>query len=63
MIDPRDFVGGKKEQEIQKEDEVTVGGNFICGECFANVNSASLDEDNMVLKYVCPEGHINKATI
>jgi len=63
MIDPRDFVGGKKEQETQKEDEVTVGGTFICGECYVSINSATLDEDNMVLKYVCPQGHINEATL
>lgn len=64
MIDPREFVGNKKEQkpEIENED-MTVGGSFVCGECFAEVHSASLNEDEMILTYICPDGHNNKATL
>lgn len=64
MIDPREFVGGKKEQkpEIENED-MAVSGSFVCGECYATINSASLNEDEMILTYVCLDGHINKATI
>lgn len=63
MIDPREFIGGKKEPEKPKEEDVTVSGTFICGECFAEINSASLNEDEMILLYICPDGHLNKATL
>jgi hypothetical protein len=61
MIDPKDFIG--KETDTIKEEKISVSGNFICQECMISVYLASLDEDEMVLKYTCSDGHQNEATL
>lgn len=61
MIDPKTFIG--KDSESDAEDKISVSGNFICQECLISVYLASLDEDNMVLDYICPEGHTNQASL
>ena len=65
MIDPRDFINDKPDvakPEPENED-IEVSGSFVCGECFAQVNSAYLNEDDMTLNYVCLDGHKNTATL
>ena len=61
MINPRDFI--KPTTPELKEEEITVSGNFICQDCMLSVYTAVLDEDEMVLRYICAEGHENEATL
>lgn len=60
-IDPSEFIKAKKAHE--KEIGVEVTGTFVCQTCLEPVQSARLDEDEMVLVYVCREGHSSEATL
>lgn len=60
MIDPSEFIKPKKEVEPEG---LSVSGTFICQQCLENINDAVLDEDKMILVYVCTYGHVNEAKL
>jgi len=60
MIDPKEFLTTKKEDEPQG---LKVSGTFICQECYESVNAAVLDEDKMLLVYSCTLNHVNEAKL
>lgn len=60
MIDPTKFVNiSKQDQKIG----VNVTGTFICQDCMEPIGFGTLDEDNMVITYVCAAGHSNEAKL
>lgn len=60
MIKPEDFI---KPKEDDQKIGIQVSGNFICQECLVSVYEAVLDEEKMVLVYICSDGHVNEATL
>lgn len=60
MIDPKDFV--KVSPEVV-DPGIRVSGNFVCQSCNKSTDHARLNEDDMVLTYVCEDGHSNEATL
>jgi hypothetical protein len=59
MIDPKDFV---KTAEIV-DPGIRVSGNFACQTCDKHADHARLDEDEMMLTYVCSDNHENEAKL
>jgi hypothetical protein len=60
MINPSDFIKVTQKQEISG---AQVGGTFVCQDCRESVADAVLDEDKMILVYICSSGHSNEAKI
>jgi hypothetical protein len=58
-IDPKDFIRPTEPQE----EGVPIGGTFVCQTCLEDTNSAVLNEDEMIIIYVCSLGHRNEATL
>jgi hypothetical protein len=60
MIDPKDFLKAKEQEEIPG---IKVSGTFVCQECTEPTDSAILDEDKMILVYTCSLNHVNEAKL
>jgi hypothetical protein len=56
-INPEDFIkSSERPAEIGVD---TVFGTFMCGQCNENIRQAKLDEDELVIVYVCSSNHRN----
>lgn len=56
-INPEDFI---RSSERQAEIGVnTIFGTFVCGQCQEISRQAKLDEDELVIVYVCSSNHRN----
>lgn len=62
MIDPKDFISGKKKEE-ESGKFMPVSGTFMCQECELKCTDAKLDELKGVLVYFCPDGHRSEAKL
>ena len=60
MIDPTKFIKLTDKEEPQG---ARVTGTFICQTCMESIGFAVLNEDEMVLEYTCPTGHVNEASL
>lgn len=53
-----DFLNVKKSQSV-----IEVNGSLACQQCYEIVPSGELDEDTMILSYVCNKNHRSQVKI
>lgn len=60
MIDPNTFI---KITNNEDPKGARVTGAFVCQTCLESIGFAVLNEDDMILRYVCAAGHENEAKL
>lgn len=61
MIDPKEFLN--KKEEVVEDFRVDIAGSFLCDECKETTYKGKLDEDKMIISWICKNGHESEAKL